>query len=58
MIPAQIIYQRLLAVLEHAAQTGKVSETCRVLGISRTRYYRLPSAADRRPWAEVGFGPL
>jgi hypothetical protein len=26
-------------VLEHAARTGNVAETCRVFGISRTRYH-------------------
>jgi hypothetical protein len=37
MTPAEIIYQRRIAVLEHAARTGNVAETCWVFGISRTR---------------------
>ena len=39
MTPAEIIYQRRIAVLDHAQRTGNVAETCRVFGISRTRYY-------------------
>jgi len=35
---AEIIYRRGIAVLEHAANTGNVAETCRTFGISRTRY--------------------
>jgi transposase InsO family protein len=45
--PAEIIYQRRIAVLEHAAKTGNVAETCRVFGISRTRYYQWKGVADR-----------
>jgi transposase InsO family protein len=45
--PAEIIYQRRIAVLDHAAQVGNVSEACRVFGISRTRYYEWKSVADR-----------
>lgn len=37
--PDEIIYHRRLRVLEHAERTGNVSETCRVFGISRTRFY-------------------
>src|SRR5256714_13588692 len=37
--PNEIIYQRRLRVLEHAQASGNVSETCRVFGISRTRFY-------------------
>jgi len=44
--PAEIIYQRRLAVLEHAQRTGNVAETCRVFGISRTRYYAWKRRAD------------
>ena len=36
----QIIYQRRVRVLEHAHRCGNVSETCRVFGISRTRFYK------------------
>ena len=46
MTPAQIIYQRRLSVLEHAERTGNVAETCRVFGISRTRYYEWKKRAD------------
>ena len=37
--PADIIYHRRLAVLEHASRCGNVSEACRTAGVSRTRYY-------------------
>ena len=47
MTPAEIIYQRRIAVLEHAQRTGNVAETCRVFGISRTRYYEWKNVADR-----------
>jgi transposase InsO family protein len=45
--PAEIIYQRRIAVLDHAQRTGNVSEACRVFGISRTRYYEWKNVADR-----------
>jgi transposase InsO family protein len=45
--PAEIIYQRRLAVLEHAASSGNVAATCRIFGISRTRYYEWKNRADR-----------
>jgi transposase InsO family protein len=45
--PAEIIYQRRLAVLAHAENSGNVAETCRVFGISRTRYYEWKGVADR-----------
>jgi transposase InsO family protein len=45
--PAEIIYQRRLAVLEQAARTGNVAATCRVFGISRTRYYEWKGVAQR-----------
>ena len=47
MTPAEIIYQRRVAVLDHAARTGNVAETCRIFGISRTRYYQWKNVADR-----------
>lgn len=43
----QIIYQRRLRVLAHAAETGNVAETCRVFGVSRTRFYEWRSVAER-----------
>ncbi len=44
--PAEIIYQRRVAVLAAAATTGNVAATCRTFGISRTRYYQWKKAAD------------
>jgi transposase InsO family protein len=44
--PAEIIYRRRIAVLEHAQRTGNVAETCRVFGISRTSYYEWKQAAE------------
>jgi hypothetical protein len=37
--PAEIIYQRRIAVLDYAVRVGNVTEACRVFGVSRTRYY-------------------
>ena len=45
--PAEIIYHRRLRVLEHAAVSGNVAETCRVFGISRTRFYEWRNRAER-----------
>jgi transposase len=45
--PAEIIYQRRIAVLEYAARVGNVAEACRAFGISRTRYYDWKGVADR-----------
>jgi transposase InsO family protein len=44
--PAEIIYQRRIAVLDHAQRTGNVTEACVVFGISRTRYYEWKNVAD------------
>src|ERR1035441_1587827 len=44
--PAEIIYQRRIAVLDYAARVGNVAEACRVFGISRTRYYEWKGVAD------------
>jgi transposase InsO family protein len=43
--PAEIIYQRRVRVMEHAAKTS-VSEACRVFGVSRTTFYRWKAASD------------
>ena len=43
---AEIIYRRRIAVLDYAARVGNVAETCRVFGISRTRYYEWKNRAD------------
>jgi transposase InsO family protein len=45
--PAQIIYRRRVALLDHAQRTGNVSASCRAFGVSRTRYYQWKKAADR-----------
>jgi transposase len=45
--PAEIIYQRRIAVLDHAQRTGNVAEACRIFGISRKTYYVWKNAADR-----------
>jgi len=45
--PAQIIYRRRVAVLEHALRSRNVAETCRIFGVSRTRYYEWKHRADR-----------
>lgn len=41
----EIIHQRRVRVLEHAAATGNVAETCRVFGVSRTRFYEWQALA-------------
>ena len=43
----QIIYQRRVRVLEHAAETGNVALTCRVFGISRKTFYEWRGVAER-----------
>ena len=43
----QIIYQRRVRVLAHAAESGNIAETCRTFGISRTRFYEWRDAAER-----------
>jgi transposase InsO family protein len=45
--PAEIIYQRRIAVLAHAEESKNVAKTCRVFGVSRTRYYEWKGVADR-----------
>ncbi len=45
--PAEIIYHRRLRVVEHAQGSGKVAETCRTFGISRTRFYEWRNRAER-----------
>lgn len=47
MTPAEIIYQRRVRVLDHARETGNVAATCRVFGISRTRFYQWRNVAER-----------
>lgn len=43
----QIIYQRRLRVLSHAEESGNVAETCRIFGVSRTRFYEWQGVAQR-----------
>jgi transposase InsO family protein len=43
----QIIHQRRVRVLHHAAETGNVAETCRVFGISRKTFYEWRAVALR-----------
>jgi hypothetical protein len=43
----QIIYQRRCAVLAHAAKHGNVAETCRIFGLSRTKFYEWQGVAAR-----------
>ena len=43
----QIIHQRRLRVLAHAEATGNVAETCRIFGVSRTRFYEWRQVAQR-----------
>lgn len=47
MARAEIVFHRSVAALEHAQKSGNVAETCRVFGISRTRYYQWKMVADR-----------
>jgi hypothetical protein len=45
--PAEIIYHRRVAVLDHAARCGNITEACRVFVVSRTRYCAWKRTADR-----------
>jgi transposase len=45
--PAEIIYQRRIAVLDYAQRSANVAEACRVFGISRKTYYEWKNVADR-----------
>jgi len=45
--PAQIIYQRRVALLALAEELGNVAAACRSFGVSRTRYYEWKQRADR-----------
>lgn len=44
---ADIIYQRRVRLLDLAEQLGNISEACRLMGISRTRYYQWRRMADQ-----------
>ena len=43
---AEVIYQGRMRLLKHAAEIGNFSQACRVLGVSRTRYYQWKDLAD------------
>ena len=43
---AEIIYQRRVRLLDLAQELGNVSQACRQLGISRTRYYQWKHVAE------------
>jgi transposase InsO family protein len=45
--PSEIIYHRRVRVLDHARQSGNVSETCRVFGISRKTFYVWRNRAEQ-----------
>jgi Helix-turn-helix domain len=45
--PTEIIYQRRIAVLDHAQRTGNVAEACRIFNVSRKTYYVWKNLADR-----------
>ena len=45
MTPTEIIYRRRVRVLEHAARSGNIAETCRTFGISRKTFYEWRNAA-------------
>jgi transposase InsO family protein len=44
---ADIIYQRRVRLLDLAEELGNVSQACRLMGISRTRYYQWRRLADQ-----------
>ncbi len=46
MTPAEIIFHRRVAVLDHARRTGNVAQACRTFGVSRTRYYEWKSVVE------------
>lgn len=47
MTPSEIIYHRRVRALDLAAELGNVSEACRLLGVSRTRFYEWRNTAER-----------
>ena len=46
MTPGEIIAQRRRRLLELADELGNVSEACRLMGVSRTRYYEWKKISD------------
>lgn len=53
MTPAEIIYHRRVRLLALADELGSVAEACRLMGVSRTRYY-----SWRKVVAEYGIEAL
>lgn len=47
MTPTEIIYQRRVRVLELAAELDNVSEACRTIGVSRTKFYEWRHLAEQ-----------
>lgn len=47
MTHEDIVYDRRVRVIEHAAKIGNVAEACRVFGISRNTYYDWISRAEK-----------
>ena len=47
MTPTEIIYQRRVRVLELAVELGNVSEACRTIGVSRTKFYEWRHVAEQ-----------
>lgn len=47
MTPSEIIYQRRVRVLELAVELGNVAEACRLVGVSRTRFYEWKRLSER-----------
>ena len=47
MTPSEIIYHRRVRLLELAAELGNISEACRLVGVSRTRFYEWKRTSER-----------
>lgn len=47
MTHEDIVYDRRVRLIEHAAKTGNVAEACRVFGVSRNTYYEWVKQAEQ-----------
>ena len=47
MTHEDIVYDRRVRVIEHAAKIGNISEACRVFGVSRKTYYQWIAKAEQ-----------
>lgn len=47
MTHEDIVYDRRVRVIEHAAKINNVSEACRVFGVSRKTYYEWINKAEQ-----------